>query len=322
MAAITFKGQTLEISSEQSVLEALLAAGRSHPNSCRSGACQACLARAIGAAPPPASQTGLSASLKQQGYFLTCQARGVPDGFAFASADDLPAFKLRVVRVQKPCEDVAQVFLAADEPVAYEPGQFIQLSREDGLTRSYSLASVPSDGHLELHVRHVSGGAMSSHLFAAAPGARFLARGPSGNCFYVPGSARQPLLLAATGTGLAPLLGIARQALAAGHTGAVTLIHGARSVNSLYADETLRALARSYSQFTYTACVRDEPSNAHQITGDINEVVLAYVRNNIDARVFLCGPPEFVTGLRRKVFLAGVPLQNILSDAFVMAKPS
>lgn len=322
MAAITFKGQSLAIAEGQSVLEALLAAGHSHPHSCRSGACQSCLARAVGGAPPANAQVGLSAALKHQGYFLTCQARNLPEGFALSAADDLPLFNLRVLQVQRPCDDVAQIFLAADEAIAYEPGQFISLSRDDGLTRSYSLASLPGDGHIELHVRHVAGGAMSAQLFAATPGARFSARGPNGTCFYVVGQPEQPLLLAGTGTGLAPLLGIARQALKVGHSGPITLIHGARSPAQLYADATLQALAHAYRNFNYTACITQGEPQAHQITGDINDVVLAYVRNNTNARVFLCGPPELVNGLRRKVFLAGVPLQNILSDAFVMAKPA
>src|ERR1019366_6954129 len=122
----------------------------------------------------------------------------------------------------------------------YRAGQFVSLFREDGLARSYSLASLPGEGALELHVRKIPGGAMSGWLYSQAlhsqalhsqsldraqPGAQsgvpVWIQGPSGNCFYVPGKADEPLLLAGAGTGLAPLYGIARDALQQGHSGPI-----------------------------------------------------------------------------------------------------
>lgn len=134
--------------------------------------------------------------------------------------------------------------LVVDPSFAYEPGQFLTLLRGDGLARSYSIASQPDDEHLELHVRLVPGGAMSGWLASPeALGAALQVRGPSGSCFYVKGRPEQPLLLAGTGTGLAPLWAIARAALAAGHTGPIRLFHGARSAAGLYFIDELSDLA-------------------------------------------------------------------------------
>jgi ferredoxin-NADP reductase len=87
----------------------------------------------------------------------------------------------------------------------------VTLSRADGLARAYSIASQPdaADGCVELHVRVLSSGRMSSWLGGGqAVGERVSLRGPIGECFYLPGNPQQPLLLAGTGTGLAPLWGI------------------------------------------------------------------------------------------------------------------
>ena len=106
----------------------------------------------------------------------------------------------------------------------YQPGQYVQLRRPDGLARSYSLASLPREGWLELHVRRVTDGRMSSWIFDELHvGGRLELRGPFGDCHYEPGRPEQPLLLAGLGTGLAPLYGIARDALESGHTGPVQL---------------------------------------------------------------------------------------------------
>jgi ferredoxin-NADP reductase len=49
--------------------------------------------------------------------------------------------------------DICRIFLEPATPLYYRAGQFMNIRREDGLTRSYSLASVPSlDNRLEYHV--------------------------------------------------------------------------------------------------------------------------------------------------------------------------
>lgn len=320
MAAIKFKGRALEMADGQSVLDALLAAGEQHPYSCRTGACQACLARVCSGSPPAAWQAGLSETLKARGFFLACQATCPPEDVEITGADDLPQFQLRLEQVDRVASNIAILRLTSDTPIDYEPGQFIQVSRGDGLTRSYSLASAPGGPYLELHIRRVDGGAMSEQLFAAAPGLSLRARGPGGSCFYVAGRPEQPILLAGTGTGLAPLLGIARRALSAGHTGPITLVHGALVEEGLYASETLSALARAHENFTYIGCVKNRgagDANAHVTVGDVSELVLSLARPIQKGRFFLCGAPDIVTGLRKKLFLAGVSLKDILADAFV-----
>ena len=56
---------------------------------------------------------------------------------------------------------VVRLRLKPDSPFPVRAGQFINLTRADGLTRSYSVASREADGHVELHVRVVPNGKMS-----------------------------------------------------------------------------------------------------------------------------------------------------------------
>src|SRR5205085_691623 len=133
----------------------------------------------------------------------------------------------------------------------------------DGLVRSYSLASLHSppglpagDTLLELHVRKVTGGQMSKWLHDdVAVGEPLELRGPSGDCFYVAGRPVQPILLIGTGTGLAPLYAIARDALRHGHTGPIRLYHGGLDPSGLYHVDELRRLAATHSNFEYVPCV-------------------------------------------------------------------
>jgi ferredoxin-NADP reductase/ferredoxin len=336
--SVTWKGQTLALAPDETVLEGLLRHGITVAASCRVGACQSCLLRvARGKLPaarpiPEGAQKGLGATLRARGYFLACQWRpeGASDPIEIADDATLPSIAAVVRTLDRPGADVLCLGLETEAPFAYRAGQFVSLARSDGLTRSYSLASLPpapgQAAWLELHVKRAHGGQMSNYLHDVVQvGDRLTVRGPGGDCFYTEGRPRDPLLLAGTGTGLAPLLGIARDALARGHLGPIRLIHGAVTPAGLYADAELRALARAHPTFRYEPCVlggsrTDEGGDAIPVRA-LPDQVLDALRGQPGVRVFLCGPPELVVGLRRRVFLAGVPLADILADAFITAAP-
>jgi ferredoxin-NADP reductase/ferredoxin len=327
MATITFEDDAYPLAAGESVLDGLLRQGVDVPNSCRAGACQSCLMRAVdGGAPPAASQQGLKDSLKAQGFFLACQCKPAAD-LTVARADGAMArAAATVLRIEKLSADVARVLLDCHAPFEYRPGQFLHLVRADGLTRSYSLASQGSrDDFLELHVRKVRGGAMSNWLHDdVAPGHQLEVRGPAGDCFYLAGRPEQPILLAGTGTGLAPLYAIVRDALHHGHTGPIRLYHGGLNPAGLYLVGELTQLAAEYANFTYVRCVLEAEgsSDAALRVGNMEQIILADTPKFAGWRVFLCGNPELVKSLRKRIFLAGATMKEIYSDAFVMRAPA
>jgi ferredoxin-NADP reductase/ferredoxin len=327
MAMITFEDGAYPLAPDESVLEGLLRQGVDVPNSCRAGACQSCLMRAVeGGAPPAASQQGLKDSLRAQGFFLACQCKPATD-LTVARADGvLGRAAATVLRVEKLSADVARVLLDCHAPFEYRPGQFLHLVRADGLTRSYSLASQGTrDDFLELHVRKVVGGAMSNWLHDdVAPGDRLEVRGPAGDCFYLAGQPEQPILLAGTGTGLAPLYAIVRDALHQGHTGPIRLYHGALNPAGLYLVDELTQLAAEYANFTYVRSVlnADDALAEGLRVGNLEKMILSDTPSFAGWRVFLCGNPELVKNLRKRIFLAGAKMKEIYSDAFVMRAPA
>jgi ferredoxin-NADP reductase len=311
----------------ETVLTGLLRHGIAVPNSCRAGACQTCLMQATDGAVPAAAQRGLKDAAKARGLFMACAA--VPErDLAIRFVDDAVTRVRAIVRsVEHVGAAVARVRLATDGPFDYFPGQFANVVRPaDGLIRSYSLASLnaaddatPGDAFLELHVRKVPGGQMSAWLHDdARPGDEVELRGPAGDCFYVPGRPEQPILLIGTGTGLAPLWAIARDALRRGHAGPVRLYHGAMNAGGLYYRDELMRLATARPAFAYVPCVRDGDGAPDGLrVGAIDSVVLTDLPKLAGWRVFLCGAPALVNALRKRVYLAGAKMTDIHADAFV-----
>jgi ferredoxin-NADP reductase len=132
-------------------------------------------------------------------------------------------------------------------------------------------------------------------------------------------SVAQPLLLAGTGTGLAPLWGILHDALAAGHSGPIELWHGARTADGLYLVRELEALAAVHRNFHYHRCVLEGAASAGTAVGNLDAAVLASASSFDGHRVFLCGDPSLVNLMKRKVFMKGASMREIHADAFVAA---
>ncbi|MCP3139870.1 2Fe-2S iron-sulfur cluster-binding protein [Pyxidicoccus xibeiensis] len=321
MARVKHESSWYPLEPEESVLEGLLRQGVSVPNSCRAGACQSCLMKAVQGEVPPAARVGLKDTLVAQGYFLACTCRpaqGTELEVAGAEALRVPA---RITSLVPLSASVLRVRLSTGAPLEYRAGQYVSLVRQDGLARSYSLASLPREDELELHVRLLPGGAMSGWLSGGARvGDTVFVQGPAGSCFYVPGRPEQPLLLAGTGTGLAPLYGIVRDALESGHTGPIWLFHGARTPEGLYLMDELRSLAARHPQLSYRPGVLSGGSR-DVADGPLDALIRAEVPKPVGWRAWLCGDAQLVLSLRKKLFLSGLSLKDLHADAFLPSVP-
>jgi CDP-4-dehydro-6-deoxyglucose reductase, E3 len=319
MNQVRIGDRTLPWSQADTLLEALEKAAIPIAASCRAGACHSCLVKGMPDQVPAEAQIGLKPAWKAQGLFLACQSR-TPRDMTIALPGHSENVSARLQSKTLLAPDVLQLRFQVDGAFSFHPGQFISLIRHDGLTRSYSIASLPEDGFLELHVRVVEQGQMSHYLqHSARVGETFQVRGPQGDCFYIEGRPEQPLILLGTGTGLAPLMGILRDAIVKQHRGPVFLYHGGRHRADLYLQDILTNLSQAQAHFEYRPVLSDDPDAPGIRKGRLGPVVLKEIPDLKGFRAFVCGSPPMVR--EAKVFLskAGVAATDILSDAFIQS---
>ena len=318
MIAIHHEHHRYALAPGQSVLDCLLASGVEVPHGCRNGVCQTCLMRAVAGSPPPAAQRDLSPALTLQNYMLACVCYPTEELTVVLPKDSETTIPATIQNLKRLNQEIMQVSLEAHGPLAYRPGQFINLFRDRELGRSYSIASVPGDDpHIHLHVRRLPEGRVSGWIHEElAVGQTVEIRGPAGHCFYVPGNPEQPLVLIGTGSGLAPLYGIIRDALRQGHTGPIRLFHGSRDPGGLYLTGELRELAFGYTQFDYVPCLSGPEVPAGHAAGRAHDVAFSELPELKGWQVFLCGHPEMVQQSQMRAYLAGVSLHDIHTDAF------
>jgi CDP-4-dehydro-6-deoxyglucose reductase, E3 len=320
MAIIHFEGDEFTCEPGESVLECLERHGVAMASSCRSGVCQSCMMRVSEGAAPAAATKGLKETLRGQGYFLSCLCQPETDLAVMRADGAIARVNAIVESIRKLNGNVACLRLRPEKPIDYVPGQFANLVRPGGLVRSYSIASVPAmEDLLEFHVALMPGGQMSGWVHTKAQvGDTVELHGPHGQCFYVPGQEDQPLFLLGTGTGLAPLYGIVRDAIGRGHRAPIHLFHGSLAPEGLYLVEELKRLALEHEQFHYYPCALNGGDTDHGIRiGAVDAYALETIPDLKGWRVYLCGHPDMVKLMQRKVFLAGASMQAIFADAFL-----
>ena len=300
------------------------------PAACRAGACYACLVRVLHGDPGAASRQGLKDAWRERGYALACLARPASD-LTIAYDRDGSATPATLLPGRMIGPQVLLARVRPSRPLAFRPGQHVALGR-DGVARSYSIANLPAEADrdgIAFHVRVYPSGVLSTWLASAEPGTPVSLGAPAGECCYLGTDRDVPMLLAGTGTGIAPLAAVARDALGQGHRGPIVIIHGAAHRQGLYLgpqpdlgardeDQGRPAAAGSRPQVSWRTCVRS-------CGEDIAEAVAGELRalgEPSSARAYLCGGAGSVRRMRRALFMAGMSLQHIHADAFFPAVPA
>lgn len=316
MTQILYKDKAYTLNAGETILDCLLRHGVEYPHSCQAGVCQSCLSKSTDPI-EAAWQEGIQETLKAQGYFLACLAKPNYDLKLLSPLANECEVSAQILSLHKLNANVLQVRLSVANLNPWTPGQYLNLVNPQGIIRSYSIANLPTqDGFIELHIKLYAQGEMSQWLQNAAELDDLIKiRGPLGKCFYFnPQNLSYDMLLAGTGTGLAPLLAIIRDALSQHHQGEITLVHGALTDQDLYYVHELKNLATLYPQFHYETCVLKSDSGPSE---SIEHKILDYISNPKNLRVFICGPSETTNKLKMKAFCAGVPSAQIFSDAFL-----
>lgn len=318
---LSFDQRSISCQADETVLDALLRENVDIPHACRQGACQSCLIRSIGDTPPPAAQNGLKDVLRHRNFFLACLCYPRQDMKLDLHSQANTFTSATVIEKQMLNAETLQLTLQCHEAMDYYAGQFVNLRRADGLMRSYSIANnrLHAD-KLSFHIRRLAGGRFSQWAHRELNvGDEIEVSDPQGLCYYLPGDLQQNLLLIGTGSGLAPLAGIASEALHQGHAGNIYLYHGSRHIEGLYWVEEMRQLAEQHGNFHYTPCVSGNEIPNSITQGRANEIAFAALPDLKGWRIYLCGHPEMVNDSKRQAFLQGASLQQIYSDAFHVA---
>lgn len=219
------------------------------------------------------------------------------------------------------------------EPMAYVPGQFIQVHFEhEGvlLRRSYSIATVPAadgdDRLVEIAVSFVPGGAATGLFERLRPGDSIRASGPFGRFVLQEADRNQRYLLLATGTGVTPYRSMLPQIAGriAERGQRFVLLFGARSPAELMYGEEFEAFAARHPGFDFHPCFSRagrEPPRSHDRRGYVQDMLASLSPDPDTDIAYLCGNPQMVDAAFAALKDAGLPIPHIRREKYVSPPP-
>jgi ferredoxin-NADP reductase len=188
----------------------------------------------------------------------------------------------------------------------------IRLTAEDEYQaeRSYSIASGPRDGRLELTVERVDDGEVSPYLVdEVRQGDAFELRGPIGGYFaWEPGDGG-PLFLVGGGSGVVPLRAMLR---ARTPDLPARLVYSARTLDDVIYRDELEALGDELV-LTLTRETRDGHRHGRVDASLLREVGFGPER---EPRIFVCGPTPFAEAAAAALVELGHPPERIRIERF------
>ncbi|RLU03097.1 MAG: hypothetical protein D9N11_05890 [Ketobacter sp.] len=316
MPTITYENQQITLHDQQNLLEGLEQAGVEVPCSCSSGVCQGCMAQALKGSIPPAAQIGLSANQRRLNYFLTCQCYPKSD-LHFTLTNNLES-RATATLVEKRVLNQRVLMVRFKADIDWRAGQHVIIWRTETRGRAYSIASSPDEGYVELHVRRRPNGLVSHWLeHELELGGHCQFSPATGDTYYSPAMPGQPVLLVGTGTGLAPLSGILRQALNEGHHGEIYLYAAAGEPQYLYLLDELTELAQKHQALHFFPVVHRNPDQQpNLLEGDLVDLIPQRHPKLRRHLVYLCGAQPMVEVLKEYCFYSGALMEDIFVKTF------
>lgn len=222
----------------------------------------------------------------------------------------------KLKKVSKLTHDVRCYFFEwLGEPVDFKPGQFfmIKVPGEKVVTRSYSISSPPRPDGFELCVKLVPDGLASGYLDSLSEGDEVEFMAPFGH--FVLQEADAPVVMVATGTGLAPFMSMLPVLFERGFSQPVTLLFGVRHESDLFYMDELRNWEAEHPNFKAIATLSRPDEDWDGAQGRVTEHFEA-MELAPETHVYICGAGPMVKDVRALATEKGLPKQQIHLEQF------
>ena len=232
--------------------------------------------------------------------------------------------------VRQETHDVKTFVLTPATPgrFTYQPGQFMTYAFEiDGETihRCYTISAAPTRPNaISLTVKRVPNGPVSNWLHDnLKPGVSVKALGPMGNftCFAHPATR---YLFLSGGSGITPMMSMARTFHDLADPKDIVFVHSARTVTDIIFREELELMARLNPSFKFAPiCEAANPLAAYNgLTGRLSLEQLKLVAPDfMDREIFCCGPTPYMSAIKHLLQGNGYDMSRYHEEAFGPTPP-
>lgn len=244
----------------------------------------------------------------------------------------IKTYFLQVKEVTQETSDSVTIYFwhPLSEQIKYKAGQFVTIivpAGEGGkkIRRSYSMSTSPhSDTSIGITVKRVPEGLVSNYLNDNVKVGDFLeVIEPLGNFFVEPDADKtRHVLLFAAGSGVTPMMSIAKSILKMEQNSRITLIYGNRSEDSIIFKQKIEELETQYGKRFGVHHLLSRPTDTwvgHK--GRISQGMAIRLMKEADTNFmkdefYLCGPVQMMEDVIAGLNIYNVPKERIHREVF------
>ena len=207
----------------------------------------------------------------------------------------------------------------------FKAGQYVTLKglvNETVIRRDYSLSSSPNSGDLTVTIKEIDKGVFSTYANKTLQtGESLEVSVPNGRFIYTPKSNLNSVVAFAAGSGITPVMSIARAVLEAGNGCDFVLVYGNKSPEkTIFKKEILELQALHLERFK-VQFVYSESNEEGALFGRIDKSTVNYVlKNQVQLEesmlFYLCGPEGMIKTVSSLLSNNGVQNERVLFELF------
>jgi propane monooxygenase reductase component len=326
----------IEVSEDETILDAAFRHGIMLFHGCKEGQCAACKNFCLEGEieHDPYSTFALADYEAEEGYVLLCKA------FAFTDCEieivqwdedmresgvPIQEVQTEVAAIEPLTHDIRRLTLTLVDPpeMAFRPGQYVDIyvpgQEGTSYSRAYSMANTPdTDDRLEFIIKVYPDGRFSSLLEGELkPGDPLTIKGPYGTFTHREKSDRD-LIMVGGGAGMSALWSMLNSFAEKGLERSVTFYYGARGKRDLFFEKETQELAERLEGFEFVPALSEaaDTDEWEGQSGLITEVLEQREDDLSNHDAYLCGPPPMIDAAIPVLVAKGIPEDRIYFDEF------
>jgi len=222
----------------------------------------------------------------------------------------------KVDQISALTDTVTQVLLTPKQEVSFEAGQYLQIVLSDEDKRPFSIASIPQQGQLELHIGAAVADSYASQALAhMQQHSEIEAEIGLGQAQWRSDS-QNPVILLAGGTGFSYVYSIAQAIAAAKVQRPVFLYWGVRQQDALYHLPQLQNWADSHHDYRFIPVVQQATPDWSGRTGLVHQAILDDFVSLEAYDIYIAGPFTMAGVVRDAFIQQGAKREQLFADAF------
>ena len=228
----------------------------------------------------------------------------------------MPQITCNVASIEKLNSFLYRIFLAPTSAVAFKAGQYVSVVMGEGDKRHFSIANLPSNELIELHIGATPENSYAMQVIEKLQSGETLEVEIANGDAYLRAESTRPMILMAGGTGFSYVKSLLEQIIESELKNEVHLYWGVKEHSDFYFEAQANNWAIEHSNIHFHPVVELPEADWQGKRGYVHQAVLDSFNDLAEFDIYVVGRFEMAKVAREDFVKKGALIEHIYGDAF------